>query len=174
MRVAGGSDAQHMKCLGANVVFMRSSDVYSAFQKGAIEGAYSTPASFYRSKWYETAKPFYMLTIPKFSGTYAFITINRDKFKSLSAETQDIILQVGKEYNQYEANLVKRLEQEYTSEMKSKGLIVSEASQNSIARWADACEEEAKEKGISKAEKEGVPAKKLMESLATLINKYAN
>jgi len=174
MRAAGGSDALHMKCLGANVVFMRSSDVYSAFQKKAIQAAYSTPASFYRSKWYETAKPFYLLVIPKFSGVYALITINKDKFKSLPAETQNIILQVGRDYNKYEADLLKRMEQEYTEDMVSKGLIVSEASKGSITRWADNCEAEAKAKGISDAEKQGLPGKEIMERLTTLIKEYSD
>jgi TRAP-type C4-dicarboxylate transport system substrate-binding protein len=174
MRVAGGYDALHMKCLGANVVFLRSSDVYSAFQKGAIDAAYSTPASFYRSKWYETAKPFYLFVIPKFSGTYAFITINLDTFRKLPPDIQDTIVQVGKEYNQYEARLLKQLEENYSSEMASKGVIILEESKDGVTNWAEKCEAEAIAKGVREAEKQGLPGEKLMEQLTQLINEYSD
>ena len=172
LRVAGGTDALHMKCAGANVVFLPSSDVYSALQKGSVEGAYSTPSSFYRGKWYETAKPFYLLVMPSFSGTYAFISINQDKFNSLPKDIQEVIVNVGKEYNLYEADLLDRSEQEYMKEMASLGVQISHASSESIIQFAESCEKEAKAKSVEEAEKLGIPGSEIMQRLTKLISKY--
>lgn len=174
IRAPGGYAAQWLKCLGASVVFLGSSDVYSAFQKKAIDSVFSPPTSQFRSKWYETASPYYLLTIPMFSGVTALITINMDTWNSLPPSVQEVIAAVGEEYGAVLAKKIVAEEKEDISKMASLGAKILEASKQDIAYWADKCEGEAKEKWISEADKLGLPGKKLMERFIKLIQKHSD
>jgi TRAP-type C4-dicarboxylate transport system substrate-binding protein len=56
MRADGRLNAAFMKAMGAVPVAMDSSEVYTALQRGALDGGASGPASFVSRKWYEVGK----------------------------------------------------------------------------------------------------------------------
>jgi TRAP-type C4-dicarboxylate transport system substrate-binding protein len=174
LRAAGGYDAQHMKCLGASVVFMPMGELYSALQKKAVQGAYTATTGFLRSKLYETGNPFYLLKIQKFTGVMGLITINLDTWNSLSSEDQKVIAEVGREYGEFQSGKIIELEQDYINQMAAKGTIVSIAPKEEVAQWANNCEADAKARWVKEAQEKGFPGKELMQLVSELIQKHAD
>ncbi|MBW1971846.1 MAG: hypothetical protein DRG20_00070 [Deltaproteobacteria bacterium] len=172
VRCAGGYDAQHMSALGAKIVFLRGTEVYSAMQKGAIDANYTPVTSYYKYKLYEIGKHHHLLVIPQFIGSIGIITINLDTWKKLSPDIKKIISDVGKEYSKIEADKIIALEKEYKEKMKAKGCEIIEISKDEVKKWASICEEASKSKWLKRAQKEGVKGKELMERSSKLIKKY--
>jgi TRAP-type C4-dicarboxylate transport system substrate-binding protein len=152
VRVAGGYDAAHMSALGANVVFMKGAEVYSAMQKGAIDTNYTPVTSYYKYKLYEIGKSHNLLVIPQFIGSVALITMNQDSFNKLSAEQQAIVLKAGQEYSKVESKKIRALEEEYSAKMIQAGLKLVNIPKDQVLNWAQDTEEESKAKWIEKTQ----------------------
>jgi len=173
VRCAGGYDALHMSALGAKIVFLRGTEVYSAMQKGAIDANYTPLTSYYKYKLYEIGKHHHLLVIPQFIGSIGIITINADKWKSLPADVQQAISAVGKEYSKIQSDKILSLEREYRKKMISAGCTITDVSKEEVENWANICEEEAKKKWVKEAEKQGLPGEELMERVSNIIKKYS-
>jgi TRAP-type C4-dicarboxylate transport system substrate-binding protein len=171
VRCAGGYDAAHMSSLGANVVFMKGAEVYSAMQKGAIDANYTPVTSYYKYKLYEIGKNHHLLVIPQFIGSVALITMNQDSFNKLSAEQQAAVLKAGKEYSEVESKKIRALEKEYSAKMTEAGLKLVNIPKEQVLKWAQDSEEASKAKWIEKTQgKAG--GKALLEQVSRLLNKY--
>ena len=171
VRCAGGYDAAHMSALGANIVFMKGAEVYSAMQKGAIDANYTPVTSYYKYKLYEIGKNHHLLVIPQFIGSVALITMNLDSFNKLSAEQQAIVLKVGKEYSKIESKKIRTLEKEYSAKMVQAGLKLVNIPKEQVLKWAQDSEEASKAKWIEKTQ--GMAGgKALLEKAGRLLKKY--
>ncbi len=171
VRCAGGYDAAHMSALGANIVFMKGAEVYSAMQKGAIDANYTPVTSYYKYKLYEIGKNHHLLVIPQFIGSVALITMNLDSFNKLSAEQQAIVLKVGKEYSKVESKKIRALEKEYSAKMVQAGLKLVNIPKEQVLKWAQDSEEASKAKWIEKTQGKG-GGKALIEKVGQLLKKY--
>jgi len=171
VRCAGGYDAAHMSALGANIVFMKGAEVYSAMQKGAIDANYTPVTSYYKYKLYEIGKNHHLLVIPQFIGSVALITMNLDSFNKLSAEQQATVLKVGREYSRVESKKIGALEKEYSAKMAQAGLTLVNIPKEQVLKWAQGAEEASKAKWIKKTQgKAG--GKALLEKVGRLLKKY--
>jgi TRAP-type C4-dicarboxylate transport system substrate-binding protein len=79
------------KDIGIVGVTMRHGDVYSALEKGVLDGAGSNFGDVVKFRWFEVIK--YVYTPPFWKTNNVVLLVNLDKWKSLSKEQQDLLLQ---------------------------------------------------------------------------------
>ena len=80
--------------LGGSRVNLNGGEIYSALQKGVVEGAAWPVQGAVDFKWYEVAK--YMMR-PRFGVSPYTVTMNMDRFKKLSKADQALMLRLGHE-----------------------------------------------------------------------------
>jgi len=171
VRCAGGYDALHMSALGANIVFLKGAEVYSAMQKGAIDANYTPVTSYFKYKLYEIGKNHHLMVIPQFIGSVGLITINQDSFNKLSPDQQKIVLETGKEYSKIESAKIGALEKEYSASMAKAGAKLVNIPKDQVLKWAQDCEEDSKAKWIEKTQgKSG--GKAFLEKTQSLLEKF--
>jgi len=87
--------AESVKALGASPVFMSSAEVYTALQKGTMDGATSGPTSFVQRKWYEITK-YSTVTFSVYSVWP--VMINLKVWNGLPKEIQKVLEEAGRDY----------------------------------------------------------------------------
>ena len=90
--------AESVKALGASPVFMSSAEVYTALQKGTVDGATSGPTSFVQRKWYEITK-YSTITFSVYSVWP--VMINLKVWNGLPKEIQKILQEAGEDYENH-------------------------------------------------------------------------
>lgn len=171
VRCAGGYDALHMAALGANIVFLKGREVYSAMQKGAIDANYTPVTSYYKYKLYEIGKNHHLLVIPQFIGSVAIITMNKDSFNRLSSQQQKAVLQAGRRYSEVESRRIQELERQYAAKMTQADLKIVTISKEEVRKWAESSEGESKAKWIEKTKnKAGGPG--LLDKVERLLKEF--
>ena len=90
-----GTQSYHgmIKALGGNPVVLPGGEIYSALEKGVVDGAWWPAAGMLSMKHYEVAK--YRVR-PTIGTSNEPILINLDKWNKLSAEEQGILLEAGR------------------------------------------------------------------------------
>lgn len=171
VRCAGGYDALHMSALGAQIVFFKGDEVYSAMQKGAIDANYTPITSYYKYKLYEIGDHHHLLSIPQFTGAAGLITINQDSFNKLSPDQQTILLETGRAYSIVESSKIVGLEKEYTEKMIKAGLSLINVPREQVLAWAKDCSEASKEKWLEKTQGKG-GGKAFLAKAEALLQKY--
>lgn len=83
-----------IRLLGASPVVLPGGQIYTALEKGVIDGAAWPAAGMLDMKHYEVAK--YKIR-PTFGTTNTGFFVNLDKWKGLSKEEQDILLQAARD-----------------------------------------------------------------------------
>ncbi len=105
--------------LGGSMVNLNGGEIYSALQKGVVEGAAWPVQGAVQFKWYEVAK--YMMR-PRFGVSPYTVTINMDRFKKLSKADRDLLIKIGHEL---EKDVPKQFDEGTEKElatMKEKGV----------------------------------------------------
>jgi TRAP-type C4-dicarboxylate transport system substrate-binding protein len=173
VRCAGGYDAEHMTALGAKVVFLPGTEIYSAMEKGAVEACYTAFISYFKYRLFEIGKQHTVLVVPQFTGSVGLITINQKVWDGLSPELQKVISDVGREYGKKIASEIKTLEVDIRNKMKAVGVTVVDLPVSEVNAWAAQCEKESLEKWVKKSEEQKQPGKALMERAKKLVEKYS-
>ena len=84
--------------LGGSMVNLNGGEIYSALQKGVVEGAAWPVTGAIDFKWYEQAK--YMMR-PRFGVPAFTVTMNLDRFKKLSKADQALMLKLGHDHEKW-------------------------------------------------------------------------
>ena len=95
MRASGTAQATMYKALGAIPTELSSKEIYTALQRGTIDGAASGTSRFRRSKFYEVAP--YITVEPTLPYLTFWLAINKDVWAKLSAEDKKLFLEVAKQ-----------------------------------------------------------------------------
>jgi len=95
IRSMGGNMALAMKALGATTVFMSSGEVYTALQRGTIDGAVSGLTSMHGRGWGEVAK--YLWELYYCPTTSGHTVANLNSWNKLSPDIQKIMRDTGRE-----------------------------------------------------------------------------
>ena len=90
LRVGTKSNAVFLEAMGASTIFMSSSEVYMAMQRGVIEGAQSGFTSFVSRKWFEVAK--YVTDLPCMLPEAFYTFVNLDFWNSLDKKQRKAII----------------------------------------------------------------------------------
>ncbi len=99
MRTSGTAQATMYKALGAVPVGLSSKEIYTALQRGTIQGATSGIARWRRSKLYEVAP--YLTRDPTLPYLSMWLVINNKTWARLSADDQKIFIEAAGELQQW-------------------------------------------------------------------------
>jgi len=123
MRTSGTAQATMYKALGAIPVGLSSKEIYTALQRGTIQGATSGVSRWRRSKLYEVAP--YLTIDPTLPYLSMWLVINNSTWNKLSAADRKLFTQTAK---QIEAWTRKNAAEERTADLaflksKAKALV---------------------------------------------------
>ncbi len=109
MRTSGTAQGIMYRTLGAVTVEMSSKEIYTALQRGTIQGATTGTSRFRRSKVYEVAP--YLTIDPTLPYLSFWLTINADVWSKLSPANQKLFIDEGKNLEKWtRANAAKERE----------------------------------------------------------------
>ena len=80
--------------LGGSIVTLSGGEIYSALQKGVVEGAAWPVLGAVNFKWYEVTK---YMTRPRFGSSPYVVYMNTDRFKKLSSADRQLLLKIGRD-----------------------------------------------------------------------------
>jgi len=132
MRTSGTAMATMYKALGAVPIGLSAKEIYTALQRGTIQGAGSGVSRWRRSKLYEVA-PYLTVdpTIPYFS---MWLVINNKSWDKLSDEDKKIIAETAKEYEAWTRDYAAKEREEDFTFLKSEAKAFVEFSSEEKAK----------------------------------------
>jgi TRAP-type C4-dicarboxylate transport system substrate-binding protein len=142
--------AESVKALGASPVAMTSAEVFTALQKGTVDGSTSGPTTFVQRKWYEITK-YSTITYSLYSVWP--VMINLKVWNALPGEIQKVLQEAGKDYENHTIQLAEK-EDEEAVKFLSKTLEVYVLTDEDRTVWAKTLEPVRKE-FLNRTGKEG-------------------
>ena len=91
--------------LGAEGQFVAFADVYTALERGVLDGGVTGGTPGYGQRWYEVTDYLYGPIVGSIGVTY--VTVNGDKWSQLSEENKAVLKEVGTEYEAENLRLLK-------------------------------------------------------------------
>ena len=91
--------------LGAEGQFVAFADVYTALERGVLDGGVTGGTPGYGQRWYEVTDYLYGPIVGSIGVTY--VTVNGEKWNELSPENQAILKEIGQEYEAENLRLLK-------------------------------------------------------------------
>jgi tripartite ATP-independent transporter DctP family solute receptor len=109
--------AECVKVLGASPVMMTSAEVFTALQRGVVDGATSGITSIVQRKWYEVTK---YTTVTY--GVYSVwpLMINLKVWNGLPKEIQQILYDAAKDYQNYTIKIAEKEDEEAVKFLSQK------------------------------------------------------
>jgi TRAP-type C4-dicarboxylate transport system substrate-binding protein len=159
-KLAGaGLNLKWLEYAGAVPVQGALPEAYTGMQTGVYLGWIMFPSGWVNFKLYEQGK--YYTEVGFGAITWHGLTMNKARFAKLPKEVQDIIVQVGREYEALtgtvnEENYPKQMEQ-----MKSLGAVVKSVPDSVRVDWANSLKGWPQEKA-TELDKQGLPASQVL------------
>jgi TRAP-type C4-dicarboxylate transport system substrate-binding protein len=135
MRAAGKAFNQMLAGAGASITSLPSSEIYSAFQTGVLDGANTSSGSFISYRIYEQVK---CLTAPGENALwfmYEPILMSKKSFAKLSPEQQKTILAAGKKAEAFAYQAAIDEDQKMVDIFKRNGVKVVSMSAEQARQW---------------------------------------
>jgi len=150
-----------MKAVGAAPINLPMGDIYTAMERGAIDGFVQSPLGFVTDfSWHEVTD--YVLTYPLYKAV-AVILVNPDKWNKLSPDLQKAIIEYkDTEINKAIAEYYTNLRQERWDLMIEKGVKPLEFSEADGKRFLDTAYDAAWDHIIGKSPELGPKLKKML------------
>lgn len=152
MRSEGKLSAKFLVAQGATPVAVDSSEVYTALQRGSLNGAVSGLSSIISRKWYEVGH--YITAIHYVPLVYP-VQVNLSWWKGLTQEQRDTI---SKAVASTESVSVENIEKEFKQDIalaKKNGNEVYEPSQADLKQWKDAAGNQARKDFVASVGESG-------------------
>jgi len=144
-KLAGaGLNLKWLEFAGAVPVQSSLVDAYTSLQTGVYDGWIMFPSGVVNFKLYEVSK--YYTEIGFGSITWHGLTINSNRFASLPPEVQEIILEVGRDYEKMTGTVNEKDYPEQVKQLAELGAIVNQLPDSVRADWARSLEHWPKEK----------------------------
>ncbi len=105
--------------LGGSLVNLPAGEMYSALEKGVVDGVAYPIAGMQRLKLQEVTK--YMMR-PRFGTSPFSVTMNLDKFNALSPEDQELLLEAGRRVEESSTQEFATLADETITALKEAGM----------------------------------------------------
>jgi tripartite ATP-independent transporter DctP family solute receptor len=109
------------KALGADPLTMNFAEVFTALQQGTIDGHENPLDTIYAAKIHEVQK---YITLWDYSYDAIILGMNKDKFESFDAETQQIFRDAAKEACEYQIKINRELGEEQLQIFQDAGMEV--------------------------------------------------
>jgi TRAP-type C4-dicarboxylate transport system substrate-binding protein len=136
IRVPTELGSHTVKALGGAPAFMGGGEVYMALQRGTVDGAISSVASFCDRKYYEVTK---YVTEPDFMFAVYGCLMNLKKWNDLPADVQKILLTAGKETQEWGRREIQQVEGGALDELKKHGMEIYSLPKKEKELWRNAC-----------------------------------
>lgn len=154
-----GLNLKWLEFAGAVPVQTSAPEVYNNLQTGVFQGILIFPSYAVSLKWYEVAKHYALAEFG--SVTWQAWTINKAKFAKLPKDVQDIILEVGREY---EAKTAVNADVDYPKQLeqlKAAGATVKPVDPKVRADWAKSLAQWPQQKA-DELDVKGIPASQVL------------
>ncbi len=168
---ATGLSAKTLQKLGANPVAMPQSDAYEALSKGVVKGNLSPVEVLKGWKHAEVTK--YLTRTPFLYNTLFFITMNLDKWNSLSPENQKAIEEVNEKFFTEVAMGLWDKQNEDAMEwaVKEQGVQEIKLSDEETDRWIKLVQPIQNE-FVDNMDAKGFSGRQIMDTVIELADKY--
>jgi TRAP-type C4-dicarboxylate transport system substrate-binding protein len=136
-----GTPSYHtvINMLGASPVVLPGGEVYSALEKGVVDGAAWPASGVLAMRWYEVAK--YMLR-PSFGLSHYLLLVNLNTWKALNEAERNAMLAEGRKVEEIWFKEYDRMVDEEQAELIKRGMQVTEMGAQQKAKlqaaWASA------------------------------------
>lgn len=147
----------------AGVVPVQSSlvDAYTSLQTGVYNGWIMFPSGVMNFKLYEVSK--YYTEIGFGAITWHGLTINSRRFDSLPKEVQDILVEVGREYEELTGTVNEENYPKQIAQLKELGAVVNEIDDSVRVEWATSLKDWPQEKA-KELDTAGLPASEVLKA----------
>ena len=132
---AAGANLPWVGLAGAIPVQTTGATVYTSLQTGVFDGVISFVSISQGVKMYELAKHYTQVGFGAI--TWHGVQINNKSFASLPADMQQLIVELGKEFEQKSGPYVAQRVEKGFEFMKGQGLIVADLAPAERQRWAE-------------------------------------
>lgn len=105
--------------LGGSMVNLNGGEIYSALQKGVVEGAAWPVEGNTKFKWHEQAK---FMMRPRFGVSPYTVAMNMNKFNKLSKADQALLLKVGRDVERTSGPIFDKATDEEIVKLKAAGV----------------------------------------------------
>ena len=168
---ATGLSAKTLKALGANPVAMPQSDAYEALSKGVVKGNLS-PVEVLQG-WKHAEVTDYLTKTPFLYNTLFFVTMNLDKWNSLSPEVQKAIEGVNEKFfEEVAAGLWdKQNEAALKWAVETTGMEVITLSEEEAELWISLVKP-IQDEFVSNMKAKGLDGEQILDTVKQLADKY--
>ena len=167
---AAGHQATLMKALGAVPVGMSAPEIYTALERGTIDGVCFSPAAITVYGLHQVLKYYWPVSV---GGLGIFLGINEDVWKKLPADIRKIMEEVAmvapeNNYRNYEIKGNKAA----LEKMKAAGVKTLEASESAKAQVMKVAKESIGDNWVAEQEAKGRPGREVLDRFTELVKKY--
>ncbi|MGI6487010.1 MAG: TRAP transporter substrate-binding protein [Syntrophothermaceae bacterium] len=168
---ATGLSAKTLNAVRATPVAMPQSEAYEALSKGVVKGNLG-PVEVLQG-WRQAEVTDYLTKTPFLYNTLFFVTMNRDKWDSLTPEIQKAIQEVSEEY--FEKVAIGLWDKQNESALKfaveQHNMEVIELSSAEKERWISLVKP-IQDEFVARMDQEGFDGHKILQTAETLAQKY--
>lgn len=138
MRTFDEMGARVVEAFGGTPYPLPFSEVYSSLATGVIDSVLTSPPTAVDAKFWEVLG--YYVPASVLMGT-DFVTVNLDEFNKLDQETQDALVQAGKEMEEEMWSKVAQIEKDSQAEVNKNGITTLPPSEEFINQLSQVTEE---------------------------------
>lgn len=136
IRTPGGSiGPATAKAMGASSMTIAGTELITALQQGVVDGLLTTPIYANDAKL-----PVESLTVVPLFNTVTPLVISLDKFESLPADLQEILVETGKDLQEYGKQAVLEKAQSAFGTLEKEGVKIYYPTEQEISAWKKAME----------------------------------
>ena len=156
---------------GATPVTMAAGERYVAFERGVLDGQILTLDLMDSFKHHEVQK--HLTLLPLGAAVTMALVINVDAWKSLPADIQKIMLEVGSETELWHGELLDGKREEIIKKWRAAGVTTHTLTPADVAKWAELMPDTAA-RWAKDMEAKGLPGWKIMERYIMLSESYGH
>jgi TRAP-type transport system periplasmic protein len=166
-----GTTAKVVKALGGSVVTMPMPELYQALQKHVVDGALY-PVEVNKGWRMAEVVDYCTLDLSIANTSSFYVVMNKDKWASLSAKDQKIIMQINKEWIPKHGEAWDSSDEEGRKYMLSKGREFITLSKGELAKWKQVVDPVLGEY-VKAAKAKGLPAQEALDYTVKVLGKYS-
>ena len=136
---ATGTYRPLFRALGASTINIKGSEVFTAMQRGTVDGFGFTDVSVVPNGFHKVTK---FRVVPNFYQTNTVITVNAQSWKALSNTQQKALNDVAVEYETTSVHFVEKSRHEEEVELKASGVVDIVLEGDAAARYLDIAHQE--------------------------------
>lgn len=167
---ATGLSAKTLQALGAVPVAMPQSEAYESLSKSIVKGNLG-PVEVLKG-WKQAEVTKYITQTPFLYNTLFFITMNKDKWNSLDAETQKTITDVSERYfNDAASGLWDKQNEDALEYAKEKGMDIIKLTPEETEKWIKLVRP-IQQEFADNMNKQGLEGQQILDKIKNLADKY--